>query len=196
MIGCITNPHYVLRWLCPKIILLKNHRSEGERLRESCWNAPYTPICKMLVVSLDFFPFIILSPSQPNSAGCASCGYASKTINFVARAHENARSIMMNHEKKASQEARHNLFPLSGFALRLLIDLECIIGNQCRRICSMSLLRKSIFLSSKLVYWGLFFTLTSTRMIYAGNKSISINTYVAAVITLRESEAGEFSAKH
>lgn len=48
----------------------------------------------------------------------------------------------------------------------------------------------------ELVYWGLFFTLTSTRMIYAGNKSISINTYVAAVITLRESEAGEFSAKH
>lgn len=37
---------------------VKNHWSE--RLGKSCWNTSYTPICKMLVVSLDFFPFIIL----------------------------------------------------------------------------------------------------------------------------------------
>lgn len=44
-----------------------------------------------------------------------------------------------------------------------------------------------IFPSMKLVYWGLFFSLPDSAMIYAGNKSININTHVAIVITGRES---------
>lgn len=41
--------------------LERNSLAKRERLEKSCWNASCTPICKMLVVSLDFFPFIILS---------------------------------------------------------------------------------------------------------------------------------------
>lgn len=127
---------------------LKNHWSE--RLEKSCWNTLHTSICKMLVVSLDFFPFIILPALSYFVDWYVSQQHKQSASWWAYILWAYIQSIMMKQKKTREQEQwREKMFML--FAEQrwcnlfqfpsLLIDSDCIFDNQWK-ICSMSLLRK------------------------------------------------------
>lgn len=129
--------------------LERNSLAKRERLEKSCWNASCTPICKMLVVSLDFFPFIILS--NIHSLSLLIC-FATATTTAAL-----TDCIMMNQKKRetccfflAAVVNYSSPFPF------LLIDSECFIDNQWK-ICLMSL-RYARVLASKYEWNGTWYS--------------------------------------
>lgn len=114
--------------------LERNSLAKRERLEKSCWNASCTPICKMLVVSLDFFPFIILSNIR--SLSLLICFATTRTTTAAL-----TDCLMMNQKGNVEKRETFFLFAVVNYSSTfpsLLIDSECFIDNQWK-ICLMSL---------------------------------------------------------